>query len=172
MDKLTPYFMYAFIYSTSLTQLIPLFMGLDERKIYARYRKASIIRYIHPENGTEWNHMRIILAISTISHIPLKSIDKKLKSELLNMAKCVDLLHIIKYLSDKKYTFDYHMISSVYHGLYKYVEPWYIKILYYVMLFQLKTSIPLCSLIVKSIFNLNDFLKGKRRVTINYSDSL
>lgn len=34
MDALSPYINYAFTYNTSITQLIPFFMGLDDGKIY------------------------------------------------------------------------------------------------------------------------------------------
>lgn len=152
MELIAPFIMYTFIFSTSLTHIIPFLKGLDERAIYIRYRGDKIIRYLMPEVGTEWNKMRVMLAISTVSHIPFKSLNIKSKKRLLQICSLVRFDILISHMTkNKDKGYDYIMLSEVYNGLYRYTEPWYRRVLYYFFKIELLTSIPVCSLPINFI---------------------
>lgn len=85
MEKLKPFFQYAFDYSTCISQIVPALMALDAQKVYIRYRSVPIVKYIHPENGTQWNMFRIMLSLSTIKFLPFKSLSARDINKLLDI---------------------------------------------------------------------------------------
>lgn len=74
--KLAPYIHYAFDYSyTFVSQIIPPLMGLDDKRVYVKYRSESICQYSIPSNEEQWDCIKVFLGTATIENIPFVSLN-------------------------------------------------------------------------------------------------
>lgn len=150
MEILEPYFQYAFTYSTSLTQLIPAFMGLDSNKIYIRYRSKIICRYNEPETNNHWNYIRVLLAVSTMRHIPFKSLDKNGINKLM---KCLCFINLKIFCSwviqNKNKITRLEHVNIIYNSLFKRNSNFIDKILHLLLIIELKFDVNILTYIRK-----------------------
>lgn len=144
MELLSPYLNYAFTYNTSITQLIPFFMGLDERKIYVRYRDAAVVLFCGQSEGTAWSYLRVMGAISTVNQIPFKSLDAKQFKRFVNVLNFISLRRFVLWClvhKDKIYRTD--MVTNIYHNFYRKCSSFVDRVIYAVGLLELKYNIRL-----------------------------
>lgn len=142
MELLAPYINYAFTYNTSITQLIPFFMGLDDGKIYGRYRDKKIVQFDGQKEGTTWSYIRVMGAVSTINQIPFKSLNKKQFKRFLKVINFVNLRQFMFWcLTHKEKIPRIDMVIQIYRNFYRYCSTVKDFIIYIVGLIELKHNI-------------------------------
>ena len=144
MEKLSPYLSYAFTYNTSITQLIPSFIGLDKKEIYIRYRNKKIVQFNGQDTGTSWSYIRVFCAMSTVKQIPFESLDRKGIEQLMRVLIFIPLHgFMIWCLVNKDKIKRIDMIEYVYKNLYSYKFSLIEYIFYLLSLIELKWGIKL-----------------------------
>lgn len=149
MPLLSSYIIYAFNFSyTNVSQILPPLMGLDEGKIYIKYRKESICSFSKPSDEQQWDCLRIFLGVSTIEDITFESLTRKEVLSLKNILVFWSLKAFIVQCLKQNYR-DVNKIKKVYKALFVNTGNCVDKCLYYLLLFQLKYRIPILSKIYK-----------------------
>ncbi len=118
MEKIKDYLIFSFEYSyTQVPHMIPILMGLNEKKMKVKFSMKKVIKYLPPD-GDHWNVGKIVLGASTFSHLPLNLTEDYRKKFLeimmwVNYKSCI--LSLIKNgEKDSKRVF-----NQIYKGVYK-----------------------------------------------------
>lgn len=138
MELLKEYIKYAFDYSyTQVPHMIPIIIGLNEKKIKIKFSEKKIVKYISPELGKSWSVKKIGLGASTFSHLPL-SLNKEYFKKFLKIIMWIDYRWSYKsLLLDSKEKREYYY-KLMYVNIYKYYLKPAKKIKYYMYLISLK----------------------------------
>lgn len=151
LEKLRPYINYAFTYNTSITQLVPFLKGLDECDIYIRYRNLQVVRFVGQPEGTTWNFIRVMGAVSTINQIPFKSLDTRQFKRLKKVLCFVPLRRFSLWcLCNKNNVLRVDRIESIYENFYKGNAGLIDYIIYLCVMIELKIGI---KIIPRSVLN-------------------
>jgi len=146
MNKLTPYMYSAFTYSTSITHLLPILLGLDKKDVYMRIKNSIICKYIEPNAEQHWNYMRILLAISTVPHIPFRSINEKEMKNLMGILTLLNFRSFVSWaISNKKDIQRWELVEILYKNLYCYSRMTFDSILFFMLKLEYKYNIKILS---------------------------
>ena len=142
MEKLAPYVYYSFMFSTPINPLIPAFKGLDEHKIYIRYRSAVICKYNEPEANDHWDRIRVLLSLSTVSHIPFKSLNGTGLNKLMQTLNFIPFKAFCGWVIKDK-SIHWGRIQMVYHDFYQFQKSVSKPILYALLKLEMKYRLPI-----------------------------
>lgn len=97
---LKDYLYLAYEYSyTYLPYIIPVIFALNDKKIKVKYSSKKIVKNL-PPNGDGWDIVKVMLGLSTMSHLPLK-LTKEYFGKLMELVIWVDPARMAYYcLSD------------------------------------------------------------------------
>ena len=148
MEKLAPYVYYSFMFSTPINPLIPAFKGLDEHKIYIRYRSAVVCKYNEPETNNHWDRIRVLLSLSTVSHIPFKSLNETGLNKLMQTLNFISFKAFCGWVIKNK-SIPWGRIQMVYHDFYQFQKSVYKPILYILLKLEMKYRFSILTFIKK-----------------------
>lgn len=148
MEKLAPYVYYSFMFSTPINPLIPAFKGLDEQDIYIKYRSSIICKYNEPETNDHWDRIRVLLSLSTVSHIPFKSLDDKGLTQLMQTLCFIPFQSFCGWVIKNK-SISWGRIKMVYHDFYRFQKSTFKPILYFLLMIEVKYNVPVLTFIKK-----------------------
>ena len=121
VEALSPYIHYAYTYNVPVSQIIPAIMGLDEGKVRINYRKKIVCNYIHPDVGTQWNVLRVLVAMTNMCQLPYKSLREKNMYRLMGVFNFMPVCDFTDWcFSHKSIINDTRQISYICRNLYKY----------------------------------------------------
>lgn len=93
---LKDYLHLAYNYSyTYLSHIIPAIIALNDKKIKIEYSSKKIVKNL-PPNGDGWDTVKIMLGLSTMSHLPLK-LTKEYFGKLMELVIWVDPVRMAYY---------------------------------------------------------------------------
>ncbi|WP_163712895.1 glycosyltransferase family 2 protein [Mangrovibacterium lignilyticum] len=125
--RLKDYIPFAFEYSyTYIPHLIPIFKGLDEKKILVKFSSIPIVKYI-PPRGDGYSFATVGKGLSTLSHIPL-NLNKAYRKKFLDICMSITYTTLLKkYVRNDKID-DIDDIRIIYDNVYKYYLSFHSKI--------------------------------------------
>ena len=106
---------YSYIY---VPHLIPVFFGLANKEIQAIFSDKKIVRYLPPD-GDHWNILKVILGVSTISHLPL-NLNKEYIRRFIKIFNWINMDCAFTSILKTKNKNAVFYFSNLYHSLYKY----------------------------------------------------
>lgn len=129
IEILKKYFMEMVDYSyMQIPFLIPVFIGLSERKIKVYFSDKKIVKYIPPIDD-HWDVLKICLGVSIISHLPL-NLDKKYLKRFIKIFNWISLECLFKSILKNKSKTGMYYFELLYNSLYKYHLPFKDKLKY------------------------------------------
>lgn len=118
MSKIKNYLRFSFEYSyTQVPHLVPILMGLNDRKIKVKFSSEKIIKYIPPD-GDHWNISKIALGASTFSHIPL-NLSKDYRKKYLEIIMWINYKWCILSLIKNQEKNSKKIFNQLYTNIYK-----------------------------------------------------
>lgn len=169
LELLSPYIHYATTYTTSITHMIPIFMGLDDNKTLCKYRSTPICLYHQPvEGGSSWNYVRIFLAVSTIPHIPFKSLNKDgLKDFMRILTMTPFSVFCYWVVCNKSRVQSFTLITTLYKTYYSYSRNMFHWIIYLLTYIEFTYDIKIwSSLYVKLLPCYRKYIKKRKNVNL------
>lgn len=128
LDILKPYLGYGFEYSyTYIPYLIPVILGLNDRKISVCLVNRNIVKYGSPDDGG-WPVATVGKGLSNISHLPL-NLDKKYRKKFLNIMMTITYPFLLRNLFVHYTKHSYNDFAIIYNNIYRYYLPCYHKLL-------------------------------------------
>ena len=140
MEKIKPYVYYAFMFSTPVNPLIPTFKGLDEHSIYIRYRSSVVCRFNEPDSSNHWDRIRVLLSLSTVAHIPFKSLSDNEKRQLMQTLNFIPFKSFCGWVI-KDTAASWERIRMVCHDFYQYETSFVKSALYPLLILEKKYGI-------------------------------
>lgn len=118
MKKIKNYLRFSFEYSyTQVPHLIPILIGLNDRKLKMKFSSEKIIKYL-PPNGDHWNVTKIALGASTFSHIPL-NLSKDYRKKFLEIIMWINYKGCIVSLIKNEQRNSNKIFNQLYANIYK-----------------------------------------------------
>jgi len=127
INRLRDYLGYGFEFSyTYIGFLIPVIIGLNDKKLSVTFSSKPIVKYIAPREG--WSLGTVGKGLSTLSHLPL-NLSKEYKKKFLDCTMSIEYIHLIRaYLNSDK--INYHQdFRIIYNNIYRYYLPFKSKII-------------------------------------------
>lgn len=119
INNLKDYLGYAFEYTyTYISFLVPVFYGLDCKKISVKFSSEPIVKYIPPREGN-YSYGTVGKGLSTLSHLPL-SLTKKYHKKFLDCTMSIPYKYLlIQYYKGDKIE-DLQDFKIIYNNIYQY----------------------------------------------------
>lgn len=133
LELLEPYIFTAVTYTTSITHMIPILMGLDDGKLICKYSSSKTCLYHQPvEGGSAWNYVRIFLAVSTITHIPFKSLDEAGLKRLMKVMTMTSFpVFCYWVVNNKDRVQSFSLVRILYNTYFVYTRHFYDALIYF-----------------------------------------
>jgi glycosyltransferase involved in cell wall biosynthesis len=126
---LSDYLNFAFEFSyTHVGFLVPVIIGLNEKKITVDFASEPIVKYLAPEDNG-WSFATVGLGLSTISHLNL-SLKKTYYKKFLKIMMPISYIEMFKYLIQKNNPNNKRIYELIYCNSYKYYLNFFQKIKY------------------------------------------